>query len=244
MQGAAKYMSHEIQVYGVSNRGTHPYAELSDGMDKFSPVGAVLLWLGVNPFEIERESALHSLDCPDEDYEADCPICSEGGDTSIYTGWVRQYIEDQGVVITEEARNLLWDAETSGLALWQWLEQNPHHPLFPEPPEFALGATLTFDEYQERAEKTAIYPPHLAFEYLVPGLAAEAGEVADKYAKSIRDGHLDKEGLLKELGDVLWFVGRLASELGTPLGGIAEGNLKKLEDRQQRGVLGGSGDNR
>lgn len=249
MQGAAKYMARESQVYGLGGRDpewpdSRPYAAVENGVEKFSPVGAVLLWLGVNPFEIERESALHSMDCPNEDYEPDCPICSEGGDTSIYTDWVTQYIEDQGIQFTSEAEDLLWEAETSGLALWGWLQQNPHHPMFPEPPEFALGATLTFDEYQRRAEETAIYPANRAFEYLIPGLAAEAGEVADKFAKSIRDGHLDKEGMLKEVGDVLWMVSQIASELGTPLGGIAEANLSKLADRQSRGVLSGSGDDR
>tara|TARA_B110000444_G_scaffold239977_1_gene254921 strand:- start:206 stop:586 length:381 start_codon:yes stop_codon:yes gene_type:complete len=77
------------------------------------------------------------------------------------------------------------------------------------------------------------------------GLVGEAGELAEKLKKSIRDYSLfDKEGSLKELGDVLFYVAALANFYGGSLQTIAEMNIKKLDDRQLRGVLQGSGDNR
>lgn len=77
------------------------------------------------------------------------------------------------------------------------------------------------------------------------GLVGEAGELAEKLKKSIRDYSLfDKEGSLKELGDVLFYVAALANLYGGSLQTVAEMNMKKLDDRQLRGVLQGSGDNR
>jgi NTP pyrophosphatase (non-canonical NTP hydrolase) len=77
------------------------------------------------------------------------------------------------------------------------------------------------------------------------GLVGEAGELAEKLNKSISDYYLfDKEGSLKELGDVLFYVAALANFYGGSLQTVAEMNMKKLDDRQLRGVLQGSGDNR
>ena len=107
--------------------------------------------------------------------------------------------------------------------------------------------TLSFNEYQQRADKTAIYPPEKGFEYLATGLAAEAGEVAGLISKGIRGDHMGmvaEDDLVKEIGDVLWFVSQLASHMDIDLEEVAEINLAKLEDRQKRGTLRGSGDNR
>ena len=107
---------------------------------------------------------------------------------------------------------------------------------------------MNFNEYQKSAAKTAIYPPSKGFEYLATGLAAEAGEVAGLTAKAIRGDYigigLSEEALVKELGDVLWFVAQFATELGVDLEKVAEQNLLKLEDRQKRGKIRGSGDDR
>jgi NTP pyrophosphatase (non-canonical NTP hydrolase) len=75
-------------------------------------------------------------------------------------------------------------------------------------------------------------------------LTGEAGEVAEKVKKMVRDGTLDTEGLKKELGDVLWYLAALASDLGVTLEEVAAGNVTKLRSRAERGVIGGSGDNR
>lgn len=106
---------------------------------------------------------------------------------------------------------------------------------------------MRLDEYQERAGETAIYPEGL--NYPILGLAGEAGELCNKYKKILRDKEgeadvADMDELAKELGDVLWYVAQIATELDKDLETVARENLMKLEDRQNRGVLGGSGDNR
>lgn len=108
---------------------------------------------------------------------------------------------------------------------------------------------MNFSEYQQAAKKTAIYPSLYAIEYLSLGLASEAGELCGKIAKVFRDrqGDFTDEqiaAIAAEAGDCLWMISQLATELGLDLGDIAAGNIKKLQDRQARGVLGGSGDKR
>ena len=107
-----------------------------------------------------------------------------------------------------------------------------------------------FDLYQDAAEATAVYPnkgDNLYYPAL--GLAGEAGEVCEKIKKIMRDqnGHLTEDNaqeLSKELGDVLWYVAAIATEINMSLSAIAEDNMAKLQDRLDRGVLKGSGDNR
>jgi NTP pyrophosphatase (non-canonical NTP hydrolase) len=81
------------------------------------------------------------------------------------------------------------------------------------------------------------------------GLCGEAGEVADKVKKVLRDGAGEfnseqKQAIAMELGDVLWYVSQLADELGFGLEAIAEANLEKLQSRAARNVISGSGDQR
>lgn len=108
---------------------------------------------------------------------------------------------------------------------------------------------MTLNDYQAVARSTAVYPRMQGFEYCALGLCGEAGEVADKLKKVIRDHHgaLSKDKcheVAKELGDVLWYVANLSAELGYSLEDVAQMNADKLSSRQARGVLGGSGDNR
>ena len=90
----------------------------------------------------------------------------------------------------------------------------------------------------------------MALIYLSLGIASEAGEVAGKMKKWIRDGDSKMtreewvQAMSSEIGDVLWYAARLADELGLSLSQIAEDNMDKLLDRKARGVIGGSGDNR
>jgi NTP pyrophosphatase (non-canonical NTP hydrolase) len=106
------------------------------------------------------------------------------------------------------------------------------------------------NEYQDRALETAIYPNRgTNFTYPALGLAGEAGEVADKLKKVIRDndGILTdavRDAVASELGDVLWYVSVLASEINYSLDEIMAKNLAKLNSRKERGVISGSGDNR
>lgn len=105
---------------------------------------------------------------------------------------------------------------------------------------------MDFDKYQYEASFTML-PSAANFQYLITGLAAEAGEVAGVYAKHIRDDTKMsdfQEKIGKELGDVLWFVAMIAEQADYDLAKIAEANLQKLKDRQARGKLKGSGDDR
>lgn len=110
--------------------------------------------------------------------------------------------------------------------------------------------TLTFKEYQARAAETARYPGAGSNPiYPTLGLAGESGEVCEKVKKVIRDngGNFDADAvsaIKKELGDVLWYVARLAAELGLDMEEVAAENLSKLASRKERGQLHGSGDDR
>lgn len=110
--------------------------------------------------------------------------------------------------------------------------------------------TMYMNQYQEQAIKTAIFPDSTrneALSYLTMGLCGEAGEVANKIKKCIRDGN-DYTGISEELGDVLWYVAVLARYLewdtAKSLEEIAAANLYKLDQRAKNGTLQGSGDNR
>lgn len=85
--------------------------------------------------------------------------------------------------------------------------------------------------------------------HLVLGLVGEAGEIAEKVKKLVRDKHsdvaqLDRDDMAAELGDVLWYSAVLANFLDLSLNDVAQRNVDKLADRQRRNALGGSGDNR
>ncbi len=112
---------------------------------------------------------------------------------------------------------------------------------------------LTFTEYQLKVAETAIYPEvgtgsMLALAYVGLGLG-EAGEVQGKIKKILRDDNgvvsdAKREAILAEVGDLLWYAARVVDELDSSLELVAEGNLHKLNSRKERGVLGGSGDER
>ena len=118
------------------------------------------------------------------------------------------------------------------------------------PARSTLGATpMEFDDYQRAARRTAIYADQHRVVYPALGLASEAGEVAGKIKKVLRDQGGDfartpLAALKDELGDVLWYVAVLAADLGLSLDEIAAHNLDKLASRHQRGRLGGAGDER
>jgi NTP pyrophosphatase (non-canonical NTP hydrolase) len=108
---------------------------------------------------------------------------------------------------------------------------------------------MDLSEYQRQSRRTAEYPREAWLAYPALGLAGEAGEVAEHAKKAIRDdgGKVSEErraAMSKELGDVLWYVAQLATELGLDMDEIAGQNLEKLFSRQARGVLSGSGDDR
>ena len=104
---------------------------------------------------------------------------------------------------------------------------------------------MTLNEYQQHALETAIYPENRRIIYPTLGLTGEAGEVADKVKKVIRDGHEEfsdekRLEIVKEIGDVLWYCATLSRDLGY----VAQMNVDKLRSRMQRHIISGSGDNR
>lgn len=102
-------------------------------------------------------------------------------------------------------------------------------------------------EYQEFTETTAIYPPEEALTYLFTNTAAEAGELAGKYAKAVRDGWSFEQleaAARVEAGDVLWGISQLCNEFGWTFEQLMEENKAKLEDRMKRDVISGEGDYR
>lgn len=108
---------------------------------------------------------------------------------------------------------------------------------------------MDFNAYQVMARTTAKYPAEAGLAYTSLGLCSEAGEVADKLKKLIRDGDgvADSafyEAVAKELGDVLWYVANIAWEIDYNLNDIADMNYQKLKDRYERNVISGSGDDR
>ena len=109
---------------------------------------------------------------------------------------------------------------------------------------------MNFEEYQKLSRETAIYPNRdKNFIYPTLGLTGEAGEVAEIIKRIMRDGEglIDervKSELLKELGDVLWYLSQLATEFNISLDEIAAKNIEKLKNRKERGTLHGKGNNR
>ncbi|MEO8785026.1 MAG: nucleoside triphosphate pyrophosphohydrolase family protein [Candidatus Saccharimonadales bacterium] len=110
---------------------------------------------------------------------------------------------------------------------------------------------MTADEYQNQALTTAIphADPLMDKSIWVMGIAGEAGEVVEKWKKIVayKDGVItaqDKKELVKEMGDVIWYVAVLANSLGVSFEEVLQVNLNKLADRKKRGVTKGAGDNR
>lgn len=125
-----------------------------------------------------------------------------------------------------------------------------------------MSNSISFNDYQAFTRTTAIYPGKgtgstEAIVYCLLGVIGEGGEIADKVKKLIRGGGFDAlnqlagaaggtttDDIVKEIGDVLWYVARLSDELGVSLEEVARHNVEKLTSRKQRGVLHGSGDSR
>jgi NTP pyrophosphatase (non-canonical NTP hydrolase) len=110
---------------------------------------------------------------------------------------------------------------------------------------------MDFKEYQEKAKETAIFPDESRVIYPLLGLAGETGEVVEKLKRYLRESKSihaipeeDKEGIKKELGDVLWYLATLAEDLDLSLEEIAKMNIEKLASRKERGLLHDKGDNR
>ena len=110
---------------------------------------------------------------------------------------------------------------------------------------------MNFNEYQEKCNLTAQYPKPISSNLLYPvlGLVGETGEFCEKLKKIYRDkdgvfNEFDLIEMKKEMGDILWYLSTICTELNFNLDEVAEGNIKKLLSRKERGVINGNGDNR
>ena len=108
---------------------------------------------------------------------------------------------------------------------------------------------MDFANYQFRSKQTAVYPQDKALEYLALGLVSEAGEVAGKVKKLIRDHGSQltdeqSEMLQAEIGDVLWYISELCTTLKVNMATVARNNIEKLTKRKESNTIHGSGDNR
>lgn len=113
---------------------------------------------------------------------------------------------------------------------------------------------MTFEEYQKQSRETAQYPnAGDNFVYPALGLAGESGEVIEKIKKLIRNNGVTKTSeipedklrdLEKEMGDTLWYLAQIATELGLDFNTVAEKNIEKIRSRKERGMLHSEGDNR
>jgi len=109
---------------------------------------------------------------------------------------------------------------------------------------------MNFDEYQKKASETAVFPKiRESYVYPTLGLVGETGEFVEKIKKIFRDKNgkiskKDKKKIVKELGDILWYLSQVAKELDITFEEIAQKNIKKLSSRKKRGKLHGEGDNR
>lgn len=170
----------------------------------------------------------------------------------VYTGnFTKGEIYD---VLTEDGENIYlmddegrycWFSKKENGELWRYAtDQETYSRNFED--------IERFSQYQLRARATAIYPEQgrlIGLLYVALGLAGEAGEVANKTQKLLRDnaGKITEEyikGIQKELGDVLWYISNMCDELGIDLKNIAQENIEKLYSRKERDKLHGDGDDR
>jgi len=164
-----------------------------------------------------------------------CPFC---GSTDIsfvienpsHGKW--GHIECQCGVTTGEVRT---DFDTSADAPWhadalaEWNTRKDYE--------------MHFVDYQVRSKLTDLQKGN--WQYHLLGLSGEVGEIANKLKKVIRDDRkIDIDDMAAELGDCLWYLSQLATDMDIPLDDIAQANLDKLADRAKRGAIQGDGDNR
>ncbi len=108
---------------------------------------------------------------------------------------------------------------------------------------------MHLNDYLDATNQVAIYPEagtgsDLELYYLSLGLTSEAGEVAGKIKKLIRDGKLDIGNLAYELGDCFWYLARLCDAIGYEPEDVLTININKLLKRKESNTLSGNGDNR
>ena len=162
------------------------------------------------------------------------------------------YFSDKTIEEFKNAVNILQQAYVYAQRI-DWLlsgddgEESFHRRLAKDMEE--INASInSFNEYQKLMDKRSVCPEDMKVVYPALGIAGEAGEVADKVKKICRDDNKDfskhREEIAKELGDVLWYISRLAGDLGYKLSDIAQINIDKVNSRWNTNTVHGEGDNR
>lgn len=194
---------------------------------------------GQNPTSVGHDACIGTLPAPCMN-----ACCGHDRPTTAYV----QFWPESGMDRLSGADALSWILRHKAASKAEWLRDR--WAAMPIPPGCDLEISSDLNAYQERTGDTWTPPTGDAWRapsYLVAGLCSEAGEVAGVFKRQIRDGtpHEDaREKMRDELGDVLWYVARLAAEYDLDLSDVARRNIDKLRDRKARGVIGGSGDQR
>lgn len=168
-------------------------------------------------------------------------------EVSLFTGWGPNICRRALIACNWDANITCAWLKDHGTALFDW-NRPPIQTTVTA--SLDLLAELSFGDYQVQARKTALYPRDTrreAMAYVVIGLAGEAGEVANKFKKYMRGDKVltaIKDEIADEMGDILWYLAALANELDLSLDDIARRNLEKLDDRANRNIIKGDGDNR
>jgi NTP pyrophosphatase (non-canonical NTP hydrolase) len=144
----------------------------------------------------------------------------------------------------EESKAILWDSLPNSMThIWEMTREQIREK-WPNADLSHLGMTL--NDYQKFTDSTRSFPEKHAIVYPALGLSEEAGEVAGKVKKWLRGDteKLDVDRVKKEMGDVLWYLASLATDLGITLEDVAQTNIEKLTKRKETGTLKGDGDDR
>ena len=156
-------------------------------------------------------------------------------------GWLQHLQEElmDATVYIERIKHELKSKPNNGTGMQEKSQQTQQ----------SANNNMQLSEYLDLTHQTAIYPEagsgsNLELYYLSLGLVSEAGEVAGKVKKLIRDGKLDIGNLAYELGDVFWYLVRLCDSIGYEPSDILTINVNKLLKRKEAGTLQGSGDYR
>jgi NTP pyrophosphatase (non-canonical NTP hydrolase) len=157
-------------------------------------------------------------------------------------------VKFNGEILAVFVGDELMDREEMILSIKEKLDE-PHHAEVDRAFKEIFTDSLTINDYQHKAIATAIYGAGYSIVYPTLGIAGEAGEVADKVKKILRDNNGEftdekKLEIAKEIGDVCWYIAALCRDLGFSMAEVCQMNLDKLASRQARNKISGSGDDR
>ena len=165
-----------------------------------------------------------------------CKTCNKAKGTQSYEDF-KKWINNLTIFNIERIKHELKSKPNNGTGMQENTQAK------------STNNSVSLNEYLEFTNGTAIYPEagsgsNLELYYLSLGLVSEAGEVAGKVKKLIRDGKYDPAGIVKELGDVFWYAVRLVDAVGYSPDDALTINMAKLSQRKENNTISGSGDER